>query len=251
MTRDAPPPGYERARVGRAELVARHELVPALREILAGGTVYAYAAGRPDHTRMTGRQPAYAIALPGGERVVVRHNRHGGTFAGMTRDLFHLPTRAPLELAISARLAGAGVPTPLMLGYVVYPVAGVLARSDVMTREIAPGRDLAAALGPAEPASARAAAIAATATLVAVLSRAGARHHDLNVKNVLLAGDVAAPTAYLLDVDRVTFHADRGHCLETNLARLERSARKWRDRFGAPVTDDDLARLRADAQRQL
>lgn len=249
MTDANAPAGYERVRVGAAEAV----VVPALRDLvaeaLAGATLYDFAKAIPGAVRLSGRQPAYAVPVPGGGRMVVRHNRHGGAMGGVTRDLFLLPTRAPLELSIAGRLAAAGVPTPDFLGYVVYRAAALLGRSDVMTREVAPGRDLALVLTEGTSAERRA-ALEATATLVAQLSRHGARHHDLNAKNVFVAGPSDGPTAYVLDVDRIVFGGPPEATLVRNAARLARSLRKWRQRFGAPVTDDEIGRLtRAAAER--
>jgi hypothetical protein len=91
----------------------------------------------------------------------------------------------------------------------------------------------------------RARAFAATSALITALAAAGARHHDLNVKNVLLRERVpGALEAVVLDVDRVTFDGGTAARLrQHNLARLVRSARKWRDRWGARVTDEELASL--------
>jgi len=252
VTGPALPPGYERVRVGRADAVAVAALLDTLRHALARGTLYDFAKHSPDHTRLTGRQPAYAVPLPAPEtgRMVVRHNRHGGAMAGVTRDLFLLPTRAPSELAITARLADAGIPTPELLAYVVYRAAALLGRSDVVTREVAPGRDLAAVLS-AGTAADRRPALDATAALVAALARAGARHHDLNAKNVLVAGEPARPVAYVLDVDRISFGGEPAATLELNLSRLTRSLRKWRQRFGATVTDEEIAALSAAARERL
>ena len=238
----SPPQGYDRRRVRRSTVVARHDILPALVDILAHGGLYEYAASRPDRVELAGRGPAYAIGLtPSGTRVVVRHNRHGGLLARATGDLFLRPTRAPRELTVSLRLAAAGIPTPVVVAYVTYGVAGVLARADVVTREIAPARDLGAFLARSEPDARRAAALDATIALVDALARVGARHHDLNVKNVLLRPDGDAFEALALDVDRVTFQA--GDVMTANVARLSRSARKWRERQGATVDESELAVL--------
>ncbi len=245
MTTHHPPDGYVRARVGRTELVARREVAEALGAIVARGTLYDFARAQPDRREYRGRAAAFAVEIPGtGERAVVRHSRHGGLLASLTRDLFLAPTRAPHELAISTRLLDARVPTPLVLGYAVYRTGAGLARSDVLTREVPASRDLAAALAPSEPEANRRAAWTATASLVGALSELGARHHDLNLKNVLLVGAPDGPQAWVLDVDRITFHADVRYALRHNLARLERSARKWRDRWGAAIGDADLAAVR-------
>ncbi len=115
-----------------------------------------------------------------------------------------------------------------------------------------PAADLAAALAGGDGA-ARARALDLTATLVAQLARAGARHADLNAKNVLIGS--AAPgggelRALVLDVDRVTFDWTPADALAHNLRRLDRSLRKRRALFGDAVTDEEIARLaRAAAER--
>jgi hypothetical protein len=131
------------------------------------------------------------------------------------------------------------VPTPQMLGYAIYPAAGLFRRADVMTRLVPWSVDLSASLLSDETAVRRA-ALGATAALVRVLSEAGARHADLNVKNVLLhevrGGGLEA---LVLDVDRVSYPHGTD-VREQNLDRLLRSARKWQTEQGARVTDSEL-----------
>ena len=183
--------------------------------------------------------------MPDGDaRIVVRHNRHGGLLATLTGDRFLHPTRAPYEFDVSTRLLAAGVPTPRVLAYAVYR-SGPFARSDVATRMADVSADLAARLAAAD-AECRRRDLDLTATLVAQLSRAGARHHDLNAKNVL----IGVPEAIVLDVDRVTFGWAPEIALAHNLRRLDRSLRKRRDRFDEAVTDAEIAALaRAAAER--
>ena len=89
--------------------------------------------------------------------------------------------------------------------------------------------------------------LAATARLLRQLGAAGARHPDLNAKNVLLAGD--GGTALVIDVDRVTFHAPHHpRVAAANLARLARSLRVGRQRLGVTVTDDEIRWLDAQAR---
>src|SRR5262245_54781348 len=128
----------------------------------------------------------------------------------------------------------------------------MLRRSDVVTREIPNSRDLSDILVRSDERT-RLAALAATAKLVGKLASVGARHHDLNVKNVLLATDAEEGLrAMILDVDRVTFHAPGDvTILERNLERFVRSARKWRDRNGATISDAELDRFALDARAAL
>jgi hypothetical protein len=237
------PPGFAHFTVEGADVVCAPHVVDALRTVLRSGTLHSYAERHPQARPLTGRGAAYAIPLPGdADRVVVRHNRHGGFLAPITRDLFRAPTRAPRELHVAERLREHGVPTPVMLGFVVYAGPAGFKRVDVITREVAGSFDLSAALAWPEP-ERRAAALSATADLVLVLSQAGARHADLNIKNVLLRRtDAGRLDALVLDVDCVVF-GEPGIVLEPNLARLLRSARKWQRLHGARVTDAELAAL--------
>ena len=239
------PPGYVRVTAGRCSAVtlAAHE--EDARVVLAEGPMYEAAARDLAARPLEGRGVAFAIALPvSGARVVVRHNRHGGVFAPITRDWFLPPTRAPHELAMALRLAEAGVRTPEVVMYGVDRTRLLFRRADVATREIWGGRDLGSYLMPTETEDARAAAWSATRGLVRALDAAGARHHDLNVKNVFLAQGASGLEAWLLDVDRVVFGPPHAASVRVgNAQRLLRSARKWRDQRGAVVDERELAAL--------
>jgi len=237
------PPGYVALAVGATRAVCAAGLATEIQELLRHQTLYDYAASSRTARAIAGRGTAYVASLPGGERVVVRHNRHGGALAALTRDLFRAPTRAPLELRISERLRQLGIPTPTILAYAIYPFAPGLWRADVVTRYVAPSADLSDVLV-ADDDALRADAWEATAMLVREMSAAGVRHHDLNAKNVLLHlhGD-APPVAMLLDVDRVVFGEPPERALEGNLSRLFRSLRKWRSLYGARVDESDIDAL--------
>src|SRR5262245_50148636 len=177
------PPGYERLLLGHAIAVARSDVAQSVRKSLVSAdgtrcTLHEYAARHPAARALQGREPAYAVPLPpphSTERVVVRHNRHGGLFRSVTGDRFLSPTRAPQELEISLELAKRGVPTPEVMAYALYPPGGLFQRADVCSREVRDANDLAHVLARGNP-SERAGALAATAQLVAALSLSGARH---------------------------------------------------------------------------
>ena len=242
------PAGYERLLQAHAVAVARSDVAPAIRQALVGSdgarsTLYDFAARSAGARPLQGRGIAYATRLPGGPRVVVRHNRHGGLFAGVTRDRFFSPTRAPHELETSIALRARGIPTPEILAYVLYPPGAVFQRADVASAEISGGRDLADVLA-REKGERRKEALRATATLVAALSAAGARHEDLNARNVLIAdGD-----ALVLDVDRVVLGLGADAALEGNLGRLTHSLRKSRTRLGIELTDSEIETLEKRAR---
>lgn len=234
MTAAALPSGYVRVKVGRHTAVVLPEHRADAEAMLADGSLFESAARDLAARPLAGRGVAYAIELPVTRtRAVIRHNRHGGLLAPLTRDLFLPPTRAPRELSISLRLAAAGVRTPVVLMYAVQRV-GPFRRSDLATREIEGGRDLSAYMMPDVAPAVRDDAWRAARALVHALDTAGARHHDLNVKNILLGHGAAGMEAWVLDVDRVVFgEPGAADVRQGNEARLLRSARKWRDRHGA------------------
>jgi len=245
----APPPGYVRSLHHSVELVARDWATEALgRALTLHGSLYAWAGAQPERTALKGRGVTWATVLAAGPDaqpttpVVVRHSRHGGMFAGLTSDVFLLPTRAPYELATAVRLQASGVPTPEIVAYAVHRVAGLCARADVMTRRLPDGRDFPDAWRANASPAARNSVIDAVATLLRALSTVGALHPDLNVKNVYVAGEGATAVAYVLDVDRIDF-APGPQVSARNFARLARSVRKWNAQQALGVGDDALVRL--------
>lgn len=235
--------GYVHLDVKGAQAVAVGWAAQAVVDALNFGTLHEWAALQPLREEMRGRGVIYSVDLPANPAtpVVVRRNRHGGLLHSLTGEHFLTPTRAPLELATSLRLAAAGIPTPEVIAYAIYPAAGIFARSDVMTRRLPEGNDFPAAWEKLNGAD-RNSMLVAVARLLGSLARAGAWHADLNLKNIYIAGTGADLTAYLLDVDRVTFPGGSGIAAR-NLKRLERSARKWRVRWGLDFDEDSLSRL--------
>jgi hypothetical protein len=253
MRRLVAPPGYVRRRRPGVELVVRRTLADTVEEALHAGSLYDYAAHHPEARSLRGRGVAYAVPLPDGEtRVVVRRSRHGGMLARMTGELFLAPTRAPRELEVSLRLAREGIATPEVLAFTTYAVAPVLRRADVVTREVPNAMDFPAAMQQASDATTVRALIRAVARLLAHMARIGARHPDLNMRNVLIAPDEnGAFGVWLIDVDRVWFDAP-GHprVREANLRRLARSARRLREREGVPFGDGEMALMSALAREE-
>mgnify|MGYP002777901300 CR=1 FL=1 len=272
------PAGYVRLAVGSAELVCLADLADGFGAALAAAppsapTLHGWAATHPERRTFRGRALAHAAPLPGTDAtVVVRHATHGGMLAPVTRDLFLPPTRAPRELAVSRALRARGIRTPEVAAYVRYPAPFGLSRVDVATRLVPDGRDLAVAL--AEPFGEAEVRpwVRATAALLHAMGHAGARHPDLNLKNVLLTpvgppaatSPDAAPSgspaqeaeeAWVLDVDVLRLARDGGDAARArritaaNLARLERSLHRANDRWGLRAAPVELALLGALALR--
>jgi 3-deoxy-D-manno-octulosonic acid kinase len=228
------PDGYIALSARSAQGVGLMSLRVPLELALGSGSFYAYAKQMPDARTLAGRGVAYAVMLPGdAARVVVRRSRHGGLFAALTGDRFTAPTRAPYELDTALRLTELGVRTPEVIAFATYP-AGVLRRADVVTREIPGSADLAAVL--AEPMSED----RRRAVLAAV---------DLNIKNILVQRSATGEmVAYVLDVDRIWFdRPGSARVTERNIARLSRSARKWRRSTSVDLAETDIGWLAATA----
>lgn len=237
------PVGYRECAGRGTVLVCRAALYDALRNAVAGDTLHGWASRQPGARALHGRGVAWVTRIAGGPEVVVRHAWHGGALAGVTRDVFLAPSRAPHELDVALRLAEAGVPTPDVIAYATYVVAGPFCRADVVTAYV-DGADLPAALAAHPAPEDRRAITAAVSNLLHALWRAGARHADLNVRNILVARDAGAFRALVLDVDRVTFGAPASPAVaRANAKRLSRSIHKWRTMHGLEITDDDVARM--------
>ena len=136
------------------------------------------------------------------------------------------------------------MPTPAVLIYGLEPAGLAFRRADVVTREVKNARDLSVYMSVSVTTAERDAAWGATRELLAAMHTAGVRHHDLNVKNVLLAPAAGGLVAHLLDVDRVEFgRAGDARLHAANVQRLLRSARKWRDQRGATFDERELMDL--------
>ena len=244
-------PGYARFSFPAGHGVALERCKATLERILEHETVYEFAARQSNARTFEGRAPVYAIEL-GDEcgSVVVRRSMRGGALTTLNTDLFLPPTRGLRELIASLHLRTAGVSTPEVVAVVVYRAGFVFRRSDVVTREVRDGADLASLLSQPDRDSKRETALENAAALVAALSRAGAHHPDLNLKNILVTGvndsDQTASRAYILDIDRIHFHIPGDPMvLQANINRLERSIRKWRDQRGLAIDDTEIQALRA------
>lgn len=224
------------------DLAARADVCDALMACIAThGTLYEWASAQPQPQALRGRAPVYVATLPDdGPTVVVRHAWHGGLLAPLTGDRFRRPSRAPVEFAQSAALRAAGIPTTEVLGYARYNAGPGFVRVDVVSAYVADTADLGMVLSDMVVGFEAAAALVATQRLLSQLARHGVVHPDLNVKNILVRRlSDGALEAMVIDVDVIEIDAARAPAvtMRRNVARLVRSMRKWRVRFGCSMSD--------------
>ncbi len=238
-----PPTGYESFRIRGARVVAHRDHAAAIRSAMAEYTLHQWASNQPSATPMRGRAIAYGTTLADSSAVVVRHSMHGGLFAPVTRDLFVLPTRAPRELATAIRLISAGVRTPRVIAYAIYPSIPPLARADVATERLY-GASFPEAWELAASDAERDTIIDAIVDLLRSLRAAKAQHPDLNARNVLIIKQPHVAAA-VLDVDRVEFPALGVEAIaEANAERLIRSLTGERLGLGRELDTEQLAAIR-------
>jgi len=175
-----------------------------------------------------GREPAIITTLPGGARIVVRRYRRGGVMRWVNRTHYFGGNRAFDELRATERARAGGVRAPVVVAAIERPgrVAGYRAW---LATELIPGAlDLAAWLHHSGADEERRRAVLMEAgRQTALMHAAGVAHPDVNLRNLLVAGDLGAEV-YLIDFDRAHAAAhpvSRGR-RERDLRRLARSARK-------------------------
>ncbi len=237
-------PGYARASVGKADILATADALAFVRDAIAArGSLYDYAASRPGAETIRGRGTLYIVPGPRGKRWLVRRLSHGGLLAPITGDRFLRTGRPrPLnELRLSCDLRESGLATPRVHAAVVYR-SGVFYRGEIAREHIERAVDLAALLfadAPWTP-SERQAALGAAGRLLGRLKHVGLVHTDLNLRNVLIETAEGGLRAHILDLEkcrkvvRVTESQRR-----RMLGRLRRSARRFEERGGTAISEGE------------
>ena len=136
--------------------------------------------------------------LPGS--VLVRPYAHGGLLGGLLGTRFAGPGRALRELAVAVTATGRGLPVPEMLGFTASR-AGPLWTMEAWVRWIEAAPPLHRVLEAAPDERIREQAMAGAGRAVRACHDAGLVHHDLNSRNILVAGGPAGFRALVVDLD--------------------------------------------------
>ena len=215
---------------------ARDWLVPLL---LAGVRDPGAVAARP----LAGGRGGTVHVRVNAHEVVVRSYRRGGLPAWVLRDTYFGCRPRPFrEIGALDTLRRRGVPVVEPMGACVHWLLPGCYKGWIATRYVPGARSLWDWATDTASSWDRRSVWRAVGRAIRQLHDAGARHPDLNLRNVLLASGTDAPMVWLVDFDRPCLSGGRPP--EADLLRLERSARKL-DPRGQWVTAAHLTDLHA------
>ncbi len=193
-----------------------------------------------------GRTPHPSIPLGEGKRMVLRQYSHGGLLRAFTGNLYLFGARSFKELAITEEVRSCGIPTIEPIG-AVHQVTGFppFYQAYLLTLDVPGALNAIQYLEKIGKHPNREALrhkrkkIGHCGLLLRQFHQSGFFHRDLQMKNILVAGD----RILIIDFDR----SYRKRILSTrqqvkNLLRLNRSVEKWR-RSGLPSTRTDRWRF--------
>jgi len=177
-----------------------------------------------------GRTPHPSIPLKDGKRMVLRQYSHGGLLRAITGNLYFSGARSFRELTLTEEIRSCGIPTIPSIGAIHHCIFFPFYHAYFLSLEVPHAIDLIQYFNetgvhpPRENLSSKRRTIRSAGLLIRQFHQAGYFHGDLQLKNILVAGD----QLLLIDFDR----SYRKPSLSTeermkNLLRLNRSAEKW------------------------
>jgi 3-deoxy-D-manno-octulosonic acid kinase len=246
------PPSYSTIKKGKVILVLKEEYRDDLLQRGIEDIEAFLQANRETSKYLLGRTPHPSVPLKEEKRMVVRLFSHGGLLRTFTRDLYLSGARSIRELGLTEKIISCGIPTSQPIGAIHRSVLLPFYKAYLLSLEISDAKDLSQyfqEIGP-HPSRERLLhkrrTIRSAGLLVHQFHEAGFFHGDLQLKNILLAGE----KLFLIDFDHS--YQKEGLSVDEkkkNLLRLNRSVEKWK-RLGLPITRPDRLRfLRSYAEK--
>ena len=200
---------------------------------------------RQSSNYLKGRALHPSIPIREGERVVIRQYFHGGLFRNFTRNLFLFGSRSFRELALTEEIRSYGIPTIQPIAAIHRFILPPFYQAYFLSLEIPNSKDLIqyfreiGTRPSRENIVLKRKMIRSAGLLLRKFHQSGFFHGDLQLKNILVAGD----QPFLIDFDR----SYRKRTLSIrermkNLLRLNRSVEKWRC-LGLPINRTDRWRF--------
>ena len=240
------PPSFSLIEKGRVILLLREEYKDLLlRQGIDDPKSFIEKSREAAHY-LNGRTPHPSIPFEKGKRMVLRQYSHGGLMRAITGNLYFFGARSFQELAITEEIRSCGIPTIEQIG-AVHQVTGFSSfyRAYLLTLEVPEALNAIQYLQKMrknpdrEMLFHKRKMIGHSGLLIRQFHRSGFFHRDLQLKNILVAGD----QLLLIDFDR-SYRRSSLSWKERmrNLLRINRSVEKWR-RLGLSITRTDRWRF--------
>jgi predicted Ser/Thr protein kinase len=239
------PPSFSLIKKGQVFIVLRKEYKDALlKQGIDDVRTFLKKSSQISH-HLKGRTLHPCIPLEDGERMVLRQYSHGGLLRGITGNLYFFGARSFRELALTEEIRFRGIPTIPSIGAIHHRILFPFYQAYFLSLEVPHAIDLIqyiseiGACPSGENLPLKRKIIRSAGLLIRQFHQAGFFHGDLQLKNILVAGD----KLLLIDFDR-SYRKPRLSNQERmrNLLRLNRSAEKWRG-LGLPITRTDCWRF--------
>jgi tRNA A-37 threonylcarbamoyl transferase component Bud32 len=194
---------------------------------------------------LKGRTLHPSIPLEDGKRMVLRQYSHGGLLRTITGNLYFFGERSFRELTLTEEIRSCGISTISPIGAIHHRVFSLFYQAYFLSLEVPNAIDLIqyfqemGSRPTRENLSSKRKTIRSAGLLIRQFHQDGFFHGDLQLKNILIAGD----QLLLIDFDR-SYRKPNLSIQEKmkNLLRLNRSAEKWIQQ-GLPLTRTDRWRL--------
>lgn len=194
---------------------------------------------------LKGRTLHPAIPFGDGKSMVLRQYSHGGLLRTITGNLYFFGARSFRELALTEEIRSCGISTISPIGAIHHRIFFLFYQAYFLSLEVPNAIDLIQyfqemrARPTRENLSSKRKTIRSVGLLIRQFHQAGFFHGDLQLKNILIAGD----QLLLIDFDR-SYRRSNLSVQEKmrNLLRLNRSVEKWIQQ-GLPLTRTDRWRF--------
>jgi hypothetical protein len=239
------PPSFSLIKKGKVLILLETEYKEALlKQGIDDLKTFLEKSGQVSHY-LEGRSPHPCVPLEDGKRMVVRQYSHGGILRAITGNLYFFGARSFRELALTEEIRSCRIPTIEPIGAIHHRIFYPLYRAYFLSLEVPHAIDLIQYLRQFGTRSShknifsKRKTIRSAGLLIRQFHRFGFFHADLQLKNILVAGD----QLLLVDFDR-SYHKPKLSTRKRmkNLLRLNRSVEKWR-RLGLPITRTDRWRF--------
>jgi 3-deoxy-D-manno-octulosonic acid kinase len=177
--------------------------------------------------------------------MVLRKYSHGGLLRAITGNHYFFGERSFRELALTEEIRSCGIPTISPIGAIHHRIFSPFYQAYFLSLEVPNAIDLIqyfqeiSAQPTRENLSSKRKTLQSAGLLIRQFHQAGFFHGDLQLKNILIAGD----QVLLIDFDRSFQKSSLSiHERIRNLLRLNRSAEKW-IQHGLPLTRTDRWRF--------